>query len=287
MIVRPKGPTKMIRILKMFKKEEKVPPKNLRKIKPINTRKPEEVAMIKGDIGEHKIDIQLSQLPKNYKYLNDIMITNPKSISGYSQIDHLVITPYGIFVIETKNYQGTIYGGKNRKTWLVNGKFKMLNPLFQNYGHIEALKYYVEKKHHDHFISLISFTKRCKLKIGEDIRDISSDEMVVYDFYLFETINRKVSIAKIKSKEVLFTDEEIVKINEALSEANITDPVKREEHNKNIRAKTGVKERTLTESAEEKCFTCNKEVSQKVKKYCLTNKKFNGKIYCYEHQKTV
>lgn len=92
----------------------------------MKTKNSEQVATIKGEIGEYKIDIQLSQFPKEYKYLSDIMIKNPKSISGYSQIDHLIIMPYGIFVIETKNYQGVIYGGKNRKTWLVNGKFKML-----------------------------------------------------------------------------------------------------------------------------------------------------------------
>ncbi|WP_158068780.1 nuclease-related domain-containing protein [Domibacillus epiphyticus] len=38
------------------------------------------------------------------------------------------VTPYGLFVIETKNYQGTIYGGKDRKSGLINGKFKMMNP---------------------------------------------------------------------------------------------------------------------------------------------------------------
>jgi hypothetical protein len=47
----------------------------------------------------------------------------------------VVLTPYGIFAIETNNYQGTIYGGKDIKTWLVNGKFKMMNPFVQNYGY--------------------------------------------------------------------------------------------------------------------------------------------------------
>ncbi|TLS38587.1 NERD domain-containing protein [Pseudalkalibacillus caeni] len=44
-----------------------------------------------------------------------IIVSNPKAKSGYSQIDHVVINPYGIFVIETKNYQDTIYGQKDRK----------------------------------------------------------------------------------------------------------------------------------------------------------------------------
>lgn len=63
----------------------------------------EKVAIRKGEIGEYKIDIQLSQLPKEYIHLSDIMLKNDKAKSGFSQIDHIVITPYGIFVIETKN----------------------------------------------------------------------------------------------------------------------------------------------------------------------------------------
>lgn len=69
----------------------------------------------KGELGEYKINIQLDQFPKNYKHISDLMIKNTYSSTGYSQIDHLMLTPYGIFVIETKNYQGTIYGGKSEK----------------------------------------------------------------------------------------------------------------------------------------------------------------------------
>ncbi|CDO02946.1 Nuclease-related domain protein [Oceanobacillus picturae] len=243
------------------------------------------VATRKGEIGEHKIDIQLSQLPKEYKYLNDIMIENPKSISGYSQIDHLVITPYGIFVIETKNYQGTIYGGKNRKTWLVNGKFKMLSPIVQNYGHIEALKKYVDEQYHNKFFSIVSFTKRCTLKIDSELRDIHSDELVIYDLYLSESIQRKVSINKLKFKEALLTEQDQSAVYKEFTEANITDPKIREMHTTRINEKKNT-ERTKTQKSDSKCEVCRKAVSNKVATYCLSNKKFNGKIYCYEHQKT-
>src|SRR5690606_7280896 len=138
--------------------------------------------------------IQLDQFPKNYKYISDLMLKNTYSSTGYSQVDHLIITPYGIFVIETKNYQGTIYGGKNRKTWLVNGKFKIMSPLVQNYGHIQAIKNLIDLKYHNFFISMISFTKRCTFKIDEDLRKIQSNELVIYDIELTEFINRKVAI---------------------------------------------------------------------------------------------
>lgn len=69
-----------------------------------------------GELGEYKINIQLDQLPKDTKYLSDIMIHNPRSRTGYSQIDHIVVSPYGLFVIETKNYNGEIKGGRSEFT---------------------------------------------------------------------------------------------------------------------------------------------------------------------------
>ncbi|MFC4559810.1 small acid-soluble spore protein O [Virgibacillus kekensis] len=218
-------------ILDIFKKkaEVKTAKRQTRSTAP-NSKDNNRIATRKGEIGEHKIDIQLSQFPKEYKYLSDIMVENPKSATGYSQIDHIVITSYGIFVIETKNYQGTIYGGRERKTWLVNGKFKMMSPVLQNYGHIEALKPYIDNKFHRYFVSVISFTKRCTLKIGMDLREISSDEIVIYDLYLTETIKRKLSIAKMTYKEPLFTEKDIAKIHSTLKKINITDKKIRDVH---------------------------------------------------------
>ncbi|WP_238473795.1 nuclease-related domain-containing protein [Paenisporosarcina cavernae] len=112
-----------------FKKKTKDSTNNEFNKKSIPTKKKNSVsASRKGELGEYKIDIQLDQLPAPTKHLSDIMVKNPKSLSGFSQIDHVVITTHAIFVIETKNYQGTIYGAKERKEWSVNGKFKMMNP---------------------------------------------------------------------------------------------------------------------------------------------------------------
>lgn len=243
----------------------------------------EQVASRKGEIGEYKIDIQLDQLPKDCCYLSDLLLTNPKAKTGYSQIDHVVLTPYGIFVIETKNYQGTIYGGKDRKTWSVNGKFKMMNPFVQNYGHIKALTSLVEEKYHNLFISMVSFTKRCTLKVDLDYRKIASNEIIVYDIELSDFIHRKISILKIQHKEPLLTESEIATSYNAISFANITDTKIREEHKQLLKTDSSMKSSNTIQT----CSICNKPVSEKVKTYCLSNKKFNGKIYCFEHQKTI
>lgn len=243
----------------------------------------EKIATRKGEIGEYKIDIQLDQLPKDCRYLSDLLVKNPKAKSGYSQIDHVVLTPYGIFVIETKNYQGTIYGGKDRKTWLVNGKFKMMNPFVQNYGHIKALTAFIDEKYHGLFISMVSFTKRCTFKVDIDYRKIASNEIIVYDIELSEFIHRKISLLKLDHKEALLTESDISTIYNDFSKANITDPNIREEHKRAL--KINVSEEKNSPSST--CSVCNKPVSDKIKTYCLSSAKFKGKIYCYDHQKTV
>jgi hypothetical protein len=70
---------------------------------------------IKGAIGEKSVSFFLARLdPKKYKVLNNLLI---KVGSKTVQIDHVVVSNYGIFVIETKNYQGWIYGKEYDEYW--------------------------------------------------------------------------------------------------------------------------------------------------------------------------
>ncbi len=70
---------------------------------------------IKGSIGEAKVNTRLNFLGKEYIVLKDILIN---SSNGYtSQIDELVLSEYGIFVIETKNYKGWIFGNEKTENW--------------------------------------------------------------------------------------------------------------------------------------------------------------------------
>lgn len=59
---------------------------------------------IKGYYGEKRVSSRIKRLLNdNYRILDDIYI---KTDRGTSQIDHIVVSIYGIFVIETKNYKG-------------------------------------------------------------------------------------------------------------------------------------------------------------------------------------
>ncbi|MBG9586087.1 NERD domain-containing protein [Cytobacillus firmus] len=280
----------MIPLISFFKKrKDEEQPKSNRTFTQIKEKKTEKVASRIGELGEYKIDIQLDQLPKDYKHLSDVLVQNSKAKTGYSQLDHIVITPSGIFVIETKNYQGTIYGGKDRKTWSVNGQFKMMNPFNQNYGHIQALKNFLDQKYHHLFISMVSFTKRCTFKIDDlELRKIASNDLIVYDVELFDYIHRKVSVLKLQNKEPLLNNSEVMMIYDAIYAANITDPSIREKHVQMLKESKSNKKETVTKKNQsEKCCVCNKTVSDKVKAFCLSNKRFNGKIFCFEHQKDL
>jgi hypothetical protein len=70
---------------------------------------------IKGAIGERYVNNALSKLGPQYKVLHDLYVPNRKG--GTAQVDHVVTSPYGIFVIETKHYNGWIFGDENPKKW--------------------------------------------------------------------------------------------------------------------------------------------------------------------------
>jgi hypothetical protein len=70
----------------------------------------------KGVIGESKVARQLNKLQNDeYKVLNDILVETDR---GTSQIDHIVLSIFGIFVIESKNYKGWIHGSENSEYWI-------------------------------------------------------------------------------------------------------------------------------------------------------------------------
>lgn len=75
-----------------------------------------------------------------YRPLHDVII--PNGHGGTTQIDHVILSRFGIFVIETKNRNGLIVGAPNQRNWqqIHNGRaFEFYNPLMQNDGHIRAL----------------------------------------------------------------------------------------------------------------------------------------------------
>ncbi|WP_341346615.1 nuclease-related domain-containing protein [Paenibacillus sp. FSL H3-0469] len=188
-----------------------------------------------GELGEHKINIQLDQLPKDCRSLSDLLLLNPKSRTGYAQIDHVVISPYCVFVIETKNYNGEIKGGRTDQQWSVSNRYKMYNPLKQNYGHIKAIESLLKDVAAVKYISMISFTMRCRFSIDPELRKIHSDELVVYDVELSEFISRKLISLKAGYFKPSISAGQIQTIYDHLDQANITDVEMRKLHVQRIK----------------------------------------------------
>ena len=62
---------------------------------------------------------------------------------GTTQIDHILISRYGVFVIETKDYKGWIFANPKQATWtqvLFKRKYRFQNPIFQNLRHLRAVR---------------------------------------------------------------------------------------------------------------------------------------------------
>lgn len=96
---------------------------------------------LKGIFGEFLVNRLLSKLPESdYTLIKDV--TLPTS-DGTTQVDHIVVSKYGIFVVETKNMKGWIFGSARQKLWIqkiYRHSSKFQNPLHQNYKHIKALE---------------------------------------------------------------------------------------------------------------------------------------------------
>jgi len=120
---------------------------------------------IKGWIGEKgtQLGMWLKLDDDVYKRFHNIII---ETRNGTTQIDHVVLSKYGLFVIETKNYNGWIFGNKEQPYWTQNiygTKNKFQNPLHQNYKHTMALSEHL-KVDHGKIHSIVFFIGECELK---------------------------------------------------------------------------------------------------------------------------
>ncbi|MBK5240325.1 MAG: NERD domain-containing protein [Clostridium sp.] len=139
---------------------------------------------IKGFLGEKLVAFSLSGLDKTrYKVINNIMLQVGNKTT---QIDHVIVSNYGIFVIETKNYKGWIIGDEFDDNWkqvIYKRKEKLYNPIKQNYGHIQSLKEILKEFGGVNYISIVAFTTRAELKV-------TSKTDVVYTINLAKTIKK-------------------------------------------------------------------------------------------------
>lgn len=120
----------------------------------------------KGKIAEKMVYHKLMQLPEEYHVIDDVLfMSNGRS----TQIDHIVVSPYAVFVIETKGYKGWIFGGESTEYWtqsIYGHKSTFYSPLLQNDGHIRFLKFLLKDLGNIPFVPIVVFNNEADLKVN-------------------------------------------------------------------------------------------------------------------------
>jgi hypothetical protein len=108
------------------------------------------------------------QLPEGYSHYRNLVLTS--TMGDLTEIDHLVLSPFGIFVIEVKNIKGWIFGNQHQENWLVHcyrRKYQFYSPIRQNLKHTEAVASLLDidsKAEPAQIYSVIAFSQRAQFK---------------------------------------------------------------------------------------------------------------------------
>ena len=154
----------------------------------------------------------------------------------YSQVDIIAVNRKGVFVIESKDYSGWIFGNGNQQMWtqsLANkDKYRFYNPIKQNYNHIQCLKGIIGKR--IKYYSIIVFGDNAELK---NISYIPERAFVATSRRIEEMMSDIM-----KKEEDCLTAQEIIEVCQLIN-ANKVEPTEavRNEHIEEIKNTTGKK----------------------------------------------
>lgn len=190
----------------------------------------------KGKRGEAHIHNVLMQLSDDYTIIDDVILPTEH---GTTQIDHVVVSKYGIITIETKNYRGEIYGDDNRKEWTqmiitdVTYRRKLwktytyvtknhfFNPVKQSIGHALQIKKMLAQYPNVPVTPVVVFTGSAILK------GVKSKNAVIHDTELLNFINNR--------KNVYLNDVDLGNILQLFQQRNMRLLVDDKTHIRNIK----------------------------------------------------
>ncbi len=178
----------------------------------------------KGMVGEGMLNsfLGISLNEEEYRLLKDVTLPTE---DGTMQIDHIIVSKYGVFVIETKNYKGWIFGSEHQKRWtqsIYGKKHTFQNPLHQNYKHTKTLQKLLNLDD-DKIFSIVVF-------VGESTFKTDMPDNVVRPRGLLKFIKAH--------KRVVFTPREMENIIDSIKHARFSKSFKtRREHVDNLKRK--------------------------------------------------
>ncbi|MTI79911.1 MAG: NERD domain-containing protein [Firmicutes bacterium] len=182
----------------------------------------------KGIYGEFLTFYYLEKLEGHNRIMTNLYI--PKENGATTEVDLIMLSQTGIYVFESKNYSGWIFGDERNKNWtqtLPNKqKNKFFNPIWQNKGHINALKSVVGLNNYNIFKSYIIFSERCTLK---KISVTSPNIKVINRNQLSQTIKQDI-----QSSPNLLTKGEVDQLYLSLQRYTGVDDVIKKAHVDNV-----------------------------------------------------
>lgn len=191
-----------------------------------------------GHFGEYLIDYALNILPGYAKKLCNVYLPYK---GRTSEIDVIMLHEKGIFVFESKNYSGWIFGDEKSQYWTqcLNAKKRnrFYNPIMQNHTHIKALQEYLALKSTQRIFSYIIFSQRCELK---KISNSSENITVVRRPDMLKALRRKM-----ENLLPFYSKEQIDEMYEALLPLTDVTEAEKNEHIKQIEEiKPSIKRKT-------------------------------------------
>ena len=185
----------------------------------------------KGNLGEFLTFLYLEKLDGQNKIMTNLYL--PKKDGTTTEVDLIMISETGIYVFESKNYSGWIFGDEKSKNWTQTleskQKNQFYNPIWQNKGHITALRSAVEIDNEDMYKSYIIFSDRCTLK---KINVTSLNIKVMKRNALIKTIKKDI-----ENSPKYMTIEEVNGLYFKLQKYACVDESIKKAHIENIKAK--------------------------------------------------
>lgn len=231
-----------------------------------------------GKKGEYETYRCLQPLKGYKKYLFNCYI--PKDDGTTTEVDVILLHETGIYVFESKNYSGWIFGTETQKQWTQTlpagkgktGKEHFLNPIIQNKVHLKWLQTYLKDSVNLKFYSYIVFSRRCELK---NVTLTSGNHFVVKREDLLDVVSHNAATSNIRMAKS-FIDEVYNKLY-PLTQA---DESKRNAHIENIKKRYGYSattNRNNTKLQDKKCPWCSGELVIRVaRKGNFAGNKFYG-----------
>ena len=183
----------------------------------------------RGQQGEQQVIDTLSNIKEYHHLLNNVTLINRVSKMSH-QIDHILIHPHGIFIIETKNYYGELIYDESLKQWFKvvdNTKTRISNPLLQNRSHQNEVYHALKGKYKP--ISVVVFVKNNAPYFPEDNVINLNDLLLFIDSYPYEHKFTKATIDKIE--KALNRKNKDISLDEHVTNIKIIKTVRKEQEN--------------------------------------------------------